>query len=44
MATVLSVTGNVLHSVRAGSVHSKALKCSFNFKHVSNPGESQWNY
>lgn len=31
----LSVTGNVLHSVRARAVHSKALKCSFNFKRVS---------
>lgn len=35
----LSVTGNVLCSVRARSVHSKTLKCSFNFKHVSHPGK-----
>lgn len=26
-------------TVRSGSAYSKALKCSFNFKHVSNPGK-----
>lgn len=35
----LSVPGEGLHSVRAGSAHSRAPQCCFNFKHVGDPGK-----
>lgn len=35
-----SATGSILQSVRNRSVYSKVLKCSVNFKHMSNPGKA----